>query len=101
MVSMVPNANCIAYREGKAIMEKNGTWEYGFEVPLYSQIDEFIAAGWEFEKEYTIGLEHALNFLNAGSSLRKELYNWIKYKNTEDNAGQGYLLVTIGVKNAK
>jgi len=98
MISMVPNAASIAYREGKAIMEKNGTWEWGFEVPLYSQIDEFIAAGWKFEKEYTVGLEHALNFLDRESSLRKELHNWIQNKKTEDNAGQGYLLVTIGKK---
>lgn len=96
MVSMVPNASSLAYRVGKSIMEDEGTWQYGIETPLYTQIDEFIEAGYAVSKEYTIGAEHALNFLPAKHPLRTTINDWLKSNICGDNAGQGYLLVTIG-----
>lgn len=96
IVSMVPNASSLAYRVGKSILEKEGRWEYGVENPLYTQKDEFIEAGYKVIKEYTIGAEHSLNFLPKNHPLKKSINNWLKSNLCDDNAGQGYLLVTIG-----
>ena len=96
MISMIPNAASIPYRVGKQIREKNGTWEYGLEIPKHSFAEEFSKAGIEVVKEYTIGTKSALSFLPKKhyirkffEKLRKEGYNLEKYM-------QGYLLVTIG-----
>lgn len=62
MISMIPNAASIGYRTGKDIMERNGTWEYGLELPQYSLKSEFFEAGFSVREEYTIGELHALNF---------------------------------------
>lgn len=98
MVSIIPNAASIAYRVGKEIMERNGTWEYGKEIPQYSMADEFNRAGINTTKEYTIGEEHSLEFLPSKHYLRRSLSRWIKENQCSDNCGQGYLLVTIGEK---
>ena len=34
VMSAVPNANCAYYMQWKANMEKEGTWPYGYEVPM-------------------------------------------------------------------
>ncbi len=96
MISLVPNASCLAYRVGKNIMEQTGNWPYGVENPLYTQIDEFEAAGYKVEKEYTIGIKHALNFLDNKSPLHKVLADSINNKEILDDFHQGYLLVTVG-----
>lgn len=98
MISLIPNAASVAYRTGKALAEKNGTWEYGKELPQYSMAGEFMAAGLRVTEEYTIGAEHALNFLPKRHYLRKALEKWLKANPCEDICGQGYLLVTIGEK---
>jgi len=95
MISMVPNAASIAYAHGKSLQERAGTWRWGKENPSYTQSYEFICAGYEVEKEYTIGEKHALNFLDMNSGLRKELEK-LWDSNTVSNYHQGYLLVTIG-----
>ena len=100
MISLVPNASCLAYRIGKKIMEENGTWGYGIENPLYTQIDDFQQAGYKVEKEYTIGIKHALNFLDNKHPLRISLENAIKNKEIQEDFMQGYLLVTIGKNNS-
>ena len=98
MVSIIPNAGSIAYRVGKALMEKKGTWSYGLELPQYSLHDEFVEAGLKVTGEYTIGETHALEFLPKYHPLRLMLAHWIANNPCEDNCGQGYLLVTIGEK---
>jgi SAM-dependent methyltransferase len=98
MVSIIPNAASLAYRVGKAKMEKDGTWEYGLELPQYSLFQEFYEAGFIITKEYTIGETHALNFLPEKHYLRLALQKWQKENICDDNCGQGYLLVTIGIK---
>lgn len=95
MVSFVPNANSIAYHFGKKMMEKDGTWEYGKEVPLTSMIREFSAAGISVSDEYTIGFEEALTFLPQNHYLRMALEKMAERVNPLE-FGQGYLLVTIG-----
>ncbi len=63
MISMIPNAHCLAYRIGKDLDEKNGTWKYGLEMPQASLREEFQKAGFTDIEEYTIGELHALDFL--------------------------------------
>lgn len=98
MISLIPNAASIAYRTGKALSEADGTWEYGKELPQYTMVGEFMEAGIRVTEEYTIGAEHALNFLPKSHYLRKALEKWLKANPCEDICGQGYLLVTIGEK---
>jgi SAM-dependent methyltransferase len=99
MVSIIPNAASLAYRTGKAIMEHERTWQYGKELPQYSLFQDFFAAGFVVTQEYTIGEDHALNFLPPKHYLRKAIENWQRENICEDNCGQGYLLVTVGKKN--
>ena len=99
MISMIPNAASIAYRTGKAMMEQQGVWSYGLELPQYSLGSEFEQAGIHTVREYTIGAEHALAFLPEEHYLRKALQLWLlesRQLGVEDICGQGYLLVTIG-----
>lgn len=99
MISLVPNASALAYRIGKEKMEKDETWVYGIENPLYTQIDEFTKAGYVVQDEYTIGAEHTLNFLEEKDELRKVLEKYIANGKIKDDYHQGYLLVTIGDNN--
>lgn len=99
MISLVPNAASLAYRVGKAISEKNGTWKYGLEEPLYSFQGQMSKAGFNVLSEYTIGAEHALKFLPKMSLLRVVLKHWLKNNLCEDLCAQGYLLVTVAKKN--
>ena len=98
VVSMVPNANSVAYRLGKIYKEKNGQWFAGIENPKTTQANYFITAGLKNIKEYSIDLESALWFLpetHCFSSVLRTIYRNLP---TDDNCNQGYLLVTIGEK---
>ena len=70
MVSMIPNAASVSYRVGKDIMEKNGTWEYGLEMPKHSMVREFNSAGITDVEEYSIGTEWSLRFLPKNHYLK-------------------------------
>lgn len=99
MISLVPNASCLAYRVGKALMEQKGTWAYGFEEPAYSLAKQFRSAGFPVIKEYTVGKLHALEFLPRWHPLRLLLKRIFASGLLKDDAGQGYLLVTIGARD--
>ncbi len=96
MISMIPNASSIPYRVGKQIMEEEGTWEYGLEIPKHSFSEEFTRAGITVEKEYTIGTEWAMRFLPKKHYVRKFFSKLEKQGYNLDGFMQGYLLVTIG-----
>jgi malonyl-CoA O-methyltransferase len=100
VVSFVPNAASVAYRVGKAILEKTGGWAYGLEVPLFSLREDFEAVGLEVETEYSVGADQALCFLQPEHPLRLALTRWLANHAPElsDNGNQGYLLVTVGNK---
>lgn len=98
MISLVPNAHALAYRIGKARMEKKGTWSYGQEIPVTTLRDEFAQAGFKVTQEYTIGAHHALNFLPRWHPLRWALKPYLPQDDAPDLFGQGYLLVTVGEK---
>ena len=96
MISMIPNASSIPYRVGKQLMENEGTWEYGLEIPKHSFKEEFSRAGITVEKEYTIGSEWAQRFLPKRHYIRRFFAKLEKDGYNLDDLMQGYLLVTIG-----
>lgn len=96
MISMIPNASSIPYQVGKRMMEDNGTWEYGLEIPKVTLRHEFESAGYEVVKEYSIGSEWATKFLPEDHELRKCFLDLLKRGFQLDEYMQGYLLVTIG-----
>jgi len=98
VISMVPNANSLAYRIGKEFAEKNGCWHAGEENPKYTQKDLFIAAGLHNIREYSIDMNFALGFLPP-SLLKDTLSEIYKHLPTNDDIHQGYLLITIGEKD--
>jgi ubiquinone/menaquinone biosynthesis C-methylase UbiE len=99
MVSMVPNAASLCYRLGKESLEKSGAWGWGKEIPAYTQIAEFTAAGYTVTREYTIGAQAALYFMEQGplKETLSQLWEERRRQGLEDIFHQGYLLVTIGV----
>lgn len=97
MISLVPNASSLAYRVGKSLQEKHGIWPYGLENPIHSMVREFSESGFVVVDEYSIGAEHALNFLPANHYLRKSIQKWL-LEGDNSEYWQGYLLVTIGEK---
>jgi 2-polyprenyl-3-methyl-5-hydroxy-6-metoxy-1,4-benzoquinol methylase len=94
MVSMVPNAHSLAYRTGKQLMEKKGTWIWGMELPQSSLSSEFEQAGYVDIKEYSIGARKALDFLPENHYLRTAIGCWLDEAEDIEDWGQGYLLVT-------
>lgn len=96
MISMIPNAASIPYQVGKKIMEDNGIWEYGLEIPKHSFKEEFSRAGITVEREYTIGVEWAQRFLPSRHYIRKFFKKMEKDGYNLNDYMQGYLLVTIG-----
>lgn len=96
MISLIPNSASIPYRVGKQIMEENGTWEYGLEIPKHSFKEEFSKAGLTIKDEYTIGTEWAMTFLPKKHYVNKLFTKLIKDGYNLDEYMQGYLLVTIG-----
>lgn len=98
MISMVPNGASVAYRYGKEKMIKNGTWPYGVENIIYTQVLDFIKAGLNVNSEYTIGLMNSMNFLDNENYLKKAMKQLWDEHFLEDDCHQGYLLVTRGEK---
>lgn len=96
MISMIPNAASLAYRVGKEIMERNGTWAYGLEIPKSSMRYEFEKAGFRGIEEYSIGSEWATKFLPNNHELRDSILNMLYKGMPLDDYLQGYLIVTIG-----
>jgi ubiquinone/menaquinone biosynthesis C-methylase UbiE len=100
VISLVPNAACLAYRVGKADQEIRGVWPYGLETPLHSQRDDFSAAELLMVYENTVGAKHALSFLRKSHPLFNGLNRWISERSEEElqDCRQGYLLATVGKK---
>lgn len=99
MVSMIPNAASFCYALGKERQEEEGSWQWGRELPDYTQIREFMLAGYDVEHEFTVGEIQALDFLKKDDPLRQQISAlWAERRNMAkaDNFHQGYLLVTVG-----
>lgn len=101
IISLVPNASCLAYRAGKMLKERRGTWPYGLEMPVRSLREDYEAAGIRVVKEFSLGGRHALNFLSkAAPDLSRQLQAIIQTLPDREwtDWNQGYLLMTIGVR---
>lgn len=100
VVSLVPNANSLAYRIGKDQQERSGRWIWGKETPMATLEPVFRAAGLQQIREYSIAPEHALTFLDAPefADLRRTLGETIARLSPDLllQLNQGYLLVTVG-----
>lgn len=96
MISMIPNAASIPYRVGKKTMEDKGIWSYGLEIPKHTFIEEFLKAGIQIEREYTIGTEWAYGFLPKNHYIKKLFIKLEREGYKLDEFMQGYLLVTVG-----
>ncbi len=100
VMTLVPNAACVAYQAGKAHQEEHGTWTTGLEVPFLSLREDFEAAGLRVLAEYSVGARRALSFLPARHPLRRALSSWIANMRRDAalRCHQGHLLVTVGTK---
>lgn len=103
VIIMVPNARAIGYRLGKWYQERTGTWEWGGEVPSHSLRAEFVRAGAASVREFSVGGQHSVDFLNAlpgGSRIVNLLTRTLRLTRHHRPArfSQGYLLITVGEK---
>jgi malonyl-CoA O-methyltransferase len=101
VVSLVPNARSMAYRIGKFVQERAKLWPYGFEDPKLTMRPFFEQAGFRSVREFTVGAEHSINFLNvpgfesAAESWRSFFASLSQLEKQE--LAQGYLLCTVGL----
>lgn len=97
VVSFNPNRRSLAYRLGKRLQERAGTWPYGFEDPILSLAGAFAENGVGSIRESHIGSAYAFRFLP--SVPRRVVANLERVEGLLPFAGlQGYLLVSIGRK---
>ena len=104
VVSFVPNAHCLLYMAGKAVAEQTGGWPYGRELPRTTLVPVFQNAGLHVVSEQTLdaaqGLEIVLldqaAVLRHHAELRAELDRL--HHLDAAFAAQGYLLMTVGLK---
>jgi len=98
MISLIPNAACLAYRIGMNRMIRKDVWPYGVELPQFTLQGEFEEAGFRVTDEYSIGRDQGLTFLPIWhpASIALKIAN--RFAPTDDICSQGYLLVTIGEK---
>ena len=103
VIIMVPNAWAIAYRLGKWYAERGGTWEWGGEVPSYTLRHHFKRAGAVGIREFSVGGQHAVDFLEplpGGRRVARLFSRMLRLTrhSRPSRLRQGYLLVTIGEK---
>lgn len=96
VVTLVPNAACLAYRVGKRLLEVRGKWRYGLEEPLVSLRPECEAAGLTVVTERSIAVESGFEFLPGWRYVKRGLdaLHTASVKALLECANQGYLLVT-------
>ena len=105
VIILVPNARSLAYRLGKWYLETRGRWHWGRERPFSTLRPHFRAAGCAQVTEFCVATKHSLDFLvmRGGPTLKKLLIRLLRLTDHSKPAAfrQGYLLVTIGEKNAE
>ena len=104
VIILVPNAKSIAYRLGKWYMERTGAWVWGGEVPWHTLAPAFRRAGAVNVREYTVAARHSLGFLTmrGGTRAARMLTRALHLTDHPHPSRfrQGYLLVTLGDKQA-
>jgi SAM-dependent methyltransferase len=105
IIILVPNARSLAYRLGKWYLETRGRWHWGRERPFRTLRPHFRATGCAQVTEFCVATKHSLDFLvmRGGPTLQRLLIRLLRLTDHSKPAafGQGYLLVTIGEKNAE
>lgn len=99
VIALVPYAGCVSYRWGKAVMEAEGRWPYGRELPRASLKLLFEQADLRNIHEFTIWPEVGVGYLKQISeSLYEQYSQWWSSLPDHDvlRRDQGYLLVTVG-----
>lgn len=101
VISLIPNSLSLAYRLGKWQMERNGTWEFGYEKPERTQRPLFEAAGLVNIRETTADAARAGWFLKEFGEENWFQRAWRRLcymmpEIMEGAAKQGYMLVTVG-----
>lgn len=95
-----PYADCLPYRVGKAFAERQGTWMYGVENPIYTLEREFNESGITLLNETNIGFLTGLDFLDFipdSQSVKQEIRTFYEgLSEAEQKQFSGYLLVSIG-----
>ena len=103
VIIMVPNALSAAYRAGMWYMKMRGKWNWGGEVPSVSLKPRFQAVGIRNLKEFSVAARHSLVFLVMpfGALVRRVCHSFsARDSSAPSRLRQGYLLVTIGMKEA-
>jgi SAM-dependent methyltransferase len=103
VISLVPNARSVFYRLGKHLMEDEGLWPYGRELPKATLTPVFHGAGLKSIREFTIVPEEALLLLRpTDPSIYALVSNWWMKLPPDDPLlrDQGYLLATVGLKSS-
>lgn len=101
VISLVPNARSVLYRMGKFLMEQEGLWPYGRELPRATLAPIFEAAGLDRVREFTVMPGLAPVFLRSTDpGLSAVALKWWSQLPPDDPLlrDQGYLLVTVGHK---
>jgi len=99
VIALVPSARSVFYRLAKQLMEDEGLWPYGRELPRATLAPVFQAAGLNSIREFTIVPEEALPLLRqTDPPIYALVSNWWKNLSPDDPLihDQGYLLVTVG-----
>ena len=101
VIIMTPNALAIAYRIGKWHLERTHRWYWGGERPMRTLKPHFDAVNRGRFCEFTVGAQHALNFLTMRGG--KKIQRLLPRLGIKDHPNpvflkQGYLLVSVGEK---
>lgn len=100
VISLIPNSLSLAYRLGKWQMERQDSWEFGYEKPERSQRSIFEAAGLVNIRETTADAARAGWFLQVFGQENRWQRTWQRLcqrlpEFMEGLVRQGYMLVTV------
>jgi ubiquinone/menaquinone biosynthesis C-methylase UbiE len=103
VIVLVPSARALIYRLGKWLMQRRGTWRYGYERPIWT-LRRASPQGWRCIREYQIGVITQIHFWPfRGKRFLEKSINFLT-RNDEKNHFLkailgGYLLVSIFVSD--
>ncbi len=98
VIFTAPNALCLAYRIGKAHMQKTGRWHWSAERHFRSLRQIMHGNGDGNFREFSVGPKHALSFLTMrGSTVFRKMMALagVRDRPTSTALRQGYMLVAV------
>ncbi len=102
VIFTAPNALCLAYRIGKAHMQKTGRWHWSVERHFRSLRQIMHRFGDGHFREFSVGPWHAMNFLTMrGSGVFRKMMALagVRDRPIPTALRQGYMLVAVLDKN--